>query len=316
MPVNVAAGTLWNLPNYTGELFTADMVNTPFLSMIGGLTGGVMTDNFEFPIDSLYSHDEVTQGSITETASLTAPTPKSFVRNQEKNVTQIFMEAVSLSYAKLSNAGRLQGINTAGQKNNIVSEKDFQISKALESIARQVEWHFLRGTYAIATSAGTANQTRGMLELCASGNTVAAASAALSKDIIDLLLLEMFTNGATFKNVVVFANGFQKQAISSLYGYAPEDRNVGGVNIKQLETDFGNIGIAPAHRFMPTDTLLFADMSYISPVFQPVPGKGNLFYEDLSKKGAAEEGQIFGQIGLNHGPSFVHGSITGLKDTK
>ena len=38
---NVAAGTIWNLPNYTGELFTSDLINTPFLSAIGGLTGGM-----------------------------------------------------------------------------------------------------------------------------------------------------------------------------------------------------------------------------------------------------------------------------------
>ena len=33
-------GTVWNLPNYAGDLFTADSTNTPILSAIGGLTGG------------------------------------------------------------------------------------------------------------------------------------------------------------------------------------------------------------------------------------------------------------------------------------
>ena len=38
-------GTVWNLPNYAGELFTADAVNTPILSAIGGLTeGGMQTE--------------------------------------------------------------------------------------------------------------------------------------------------------------------------------------------------------------------------------------------------------------------------------
>ena len=45
-------GTTWNLPNYAGDLFTADAVNTPIFSAIGGMTGGVQTDNFEFPTDS------------------------------------------------------------------------------------------------------------------------------------------------------------------------------------------------------------------------------------------------------------------------
>lgn len=311
MPTNVSAATTWNLPNYVGELFTSDLINTPFLSMIGGLTGGMMTENFEFATDSQYSHETAAQPAITETASLTAPSPISYVRDQSKNVTQIFHEQVSVSYARLSNQGRLSGINSAGAQNNVVTEKDFQIARALEKIARDVEYSFLNGAYQIATSAAVANKTRGMIELC-TVNTVAAGSATLTKALIDSLLLEMFTNGAMFKNPVLFCNGFQKQKISDIYGYAPEDRNIGGLNIKQIETDFATIGVAPAHRFMPAGTILIADMSVIAPVFQPVPEKGNLFYEELSKTGAAEKGQIFGQIGLSHGPSFLHGTITGL----
>ncbi|HBB29323.1 MAG TPA: hypothetical protein DC000_08765, partial [Clostridiales bacterium] len=62
-------GTSWNLPNYAGDLFTADAINTPILTAIGGLTGGVQTDNFEFATDSQYSMPTATQPAITETAS-------------------------------------------------------------------------------------------------------------------------------------------------------------------------------------------------------------------------------------------------------
>lgn len=308
---NVAAGTVWNLPNYTGELFTSDMINTPFLSAIGGLTGGLQTTNFEFATDSQYSQETASQPAITETASLTAPTAVSYVRSQNKNVTQIFHEQVSLSYAKVSNSGRLSGINSANASNNVVSEKDWEIAKALEKIARDVEYTFLNGVYQISTDAGTANKTRGMIA-CSTVNTVDASSAALSKALMDALLLEMFGNGAMFKTPVILCGGFQKQKLSNIYGYAPEDRNVGGTNIKQIETDFGNIGVMPAHRMMPAGTLLIADLSVCAPVFQPVPEKGNLFYEELARTGASEKGQIFGQIGLNHGPAFMHGTLTSL----
>lgn len=308
---NAAAGTIWNLPNYAGELFTSDLVSTPFLSMIGGLTGGMQTDNFEFVTDSQYSQEAAAQPAITETASLTAPTAISYVRGQNKNVTQIFHEQVSISYMKMSNQGRLSGINTAGAQNNVISEKDFQIAKALEKIARDVEYTFLNGVYQIATNAGVANKTRGIIANC-TVNTVNASSAALSKALMDSLLLTMFTNGAMFKNMVIFCGGFQKQKLSNIYGYSPSDRNVGGVNIKQIETDFGNIGVADPHRFMPAGTLLIADMSVVAPVFQLVPEKGLLFYEELAKTGAAESSQVFGQIGLDHGPSFCHGTITSL----
>ena len=75
-------GTVWNLPNYAGELFTADAVNTPILSAIGGLTeGGMQTEDFEFPTDSQYNFPEAAQPAITETASLTAPAPVGIVRS-------------------------------------------------------------------------------------------------------------------------------------------------------------------------------------------------------------------------------------------
>lgn len=314
MPTNVTGqGTIWNLPNYAGELFTADPANTPFLTAIGGLTGGMQTTNFEFPTDSQYSFPKAAQPEISEQASATAPAATCFVRAQNTNVTQIFQEKVSISYVKLSNTGRMSGLNTAEQENNVPDEKAWQIARTLEKIARDVEYTFLNGAYAKASAANVANKTRGMLALCAGegGNTIAAGSKKLTKANLQALFKKMYDAGAVFSNLVLWVNSTQKQIITDLYSYAPTDRNLGGTNIKQLETDFGNIGIS-LNRFMPQDTVLAAEMSAIAPVFQPVPGKGNFFYEELSKTGAAEEGQIFGQIGLDHGPAFLHGTITGL----
>lgn len=311
MPNVAGQGTVWNLPNYAGDLFTADAINTPLLNMIGGMSGGAQTANFEFPIASTYAMPAAAQPAITETASLTAPVAVGFVRDQLTNVTQIFQEKVSISYAKMSNPGRLAGLNTAGANDNVPSEKDFQIARALEKIARDVEYTCINGVYALSTSAATPNKTRGLIPLCATGNTLAAAAAQLTKPMIQTLLKTMFTNGAVFKDMVIWVNAFQKQMLSALYGYAPTDRKIGGVDIKQIETDFGSFGIA-LNRFMPADTLLVTDMSVITPVFQPVPEKGNFFYETLAKTGASEDGQIFGQFGLDHGVATVHGSITGL----
>lgn len=56
-----------------------------------------------------------------------------------------------------------------------------------------------------------------------------------------------------------------------------------------------------------------ADVAQIAPVFQPVPGKGNFFEEELAKNGASDRIQIYGQIGLAHAPAFLHGAITGLE---
>lgn len=311
----MATGTIWSLPNYAGELFTADEKNTPILSVIGGLTGGVQTENFEFPTDSQYSLPAPQQPGITEKASLTAPEATNIARSQNTNVTQIFQEKVSISYVKESNRGRMSGLNTAGQKNNVqTSEKDFQIARVLEKIARDIEYTIINGVYQKATSDEVANKTRGMISLSkgTGGNNINnATAAALTKNMIQALLKEMYDNGALFKDIVIWTNSAQKQALTTLYTVLPSDRKIGGSNIVTIETDFGPLGIS-LNRFMPQDTLLFTELDVMAPVFQPVPGKGNFFYEELAKVGASEDGQIFGQFGLDHGPAFMHGSITGL----
>jgi len=306
-------GTIWNLPNYDGALFTAAITKTPFLSMIGGLNSGKKTDNFEFPTASLYTIDAASQPEITETASISGVAAAQAARTQEKNVTQIFQEAVSISYEKLSNAGRLSGINTVGATNNAADELAFQQMVKLKKIARDANYTFHNGVYQISTDAGTANKTRGMLAaIVVGGNTIDAAGAKLSKTLIQQLLRTMYAAGATFENLVLFCNAYQLQVLSDIFMYAPTDRNVGGVQIKQLVMDIaGNVGIA-LDSDMPTNTIGLYEMSYIAPVFQPVPGKGNLFYEPLAKTGAAEKGQIYGKLGLDYGPTFMHGSITGL----
>lgn len=309
-------GTTWNLPNYAGELFTADAQTTPFLSMIGGLTGGRQTENFEFPTAVLFDYPEASQPDISEQASATAPQAKHISREQQSNVVQIHQEVIDLTYAKMSNGGRMSGLNSAGQIANPNDEKNWQITQKIIKIARDVEYSFLRGTYQKSTNASQSNKTRGMIELCSTGNTVDASSGALTVEMIKELLLEMAKNGAYFNNMVLFAGAKQKQAITSLYekqlGYNKgAERNIGGMNIQQIETDFAMMGIV-WDRFMPDDTILIADMAHIAPVFQAVPGKGVLFQEDLAKTGASDKIQIYGQIGLAHGASFLHGTITGL----
>lgn len=304
------------MPNYAGELFTADPTQTPLLSMIGGLTGGKQTDNFEFPTAVLFDYPEATQPSISESASATAPAASAIARSQESNVVQIHQEVIDLTYAKLSNGGRMSGINTAGQVANPADEKAWQIQQKLIKIARDVEYSFINGTFQKATSATVANKTRGMLELAATASTVDASSSALTVDMIKALMLQMADNGAYFNNMILFAGAKQKQAITSLYekqlGYNQgAARNVGGMNVTEIETDFCKLGIV-WDRFMPDDSILIADVAHIAPVFQAVPGKGVLFEEELAKVGASDRIQIYGQIGLAHGPAFLHGSITGL----
>ncbi len=307
-------GTIWNLPNYAGELFTADPTQTPLLSMIGGLTGGKQTDNFEFPTAVLFDYPAAAQPEISETASATAPAASHIAKAQETNVVQIHQEVVDLTYAKMSNSGRMSGLNTAGQQANPNDEKAFQIQHKLIKIARDVEYSFINGKFNKATAANVANKTRGMLELCTSetSTSIDAAGAALTKELLDQLYLSMAEKGAYFNNMVMFVGAKQKQVVSTIYENQPTSRNVGGVNITEIETDFFKCGVV-WNRFVPADAILLVDIAHLAPVFQAVPGKGVLFEEELAKTGASDKIQIYGQIGLAHGAAFLHGAITGLK---
>lgn len=311
------AATVWNCPNYTGELYMIGANQTPFLNMIGGLQGGTVrtVGDFQFPLAQPWALEAASQPEISETDSLTAPDPWTYVRSQDVNTCQIWQRQVSVSYAKQSVTGQVTADSTTGlvditDTQPVQNERDFQIMAHMRQLAFNIDYTFLNGTYQQATDAGTAAMTRGIITAC-STNTVSASSNTLSKALIDELLRTMAGNGAEFINPVIFVNAFQKQKISDIYGYAPEDRNIGGYNIKQIETDFAILGIVWAPN-VPAATLLIADLAVCNPVFLPVPEKGVLFYEELSKTGASEKGQIYGQIGLDYGPEEYHGSITSL----
>lgn len=315
-----AAATVWNCPNYTGELFLIGANQTPFLNMIGGLQGGQIryVRDFEFPLAQPWALEAAAQPEVDETTSLTAPNPWTYVRGQDKNTVQIFHRAVSVSYAKQSVVGQITADGTTGLVDGsnvqpVANERDFQISAHMRQIAVNVDYTFLNGAFQQATAANVAAKSRGIITACTT-NTVNAAGGELSKGLIDQLLREMAANGAEFVNPVVFVNALNKQRISSIYGYAPQDRNVGGVNVSQIETDFAMLGVVWAPN-VPAATLLIADLAFCSPVFLPVPGKGVLFYEELSKVGAAEKGQIYGQVGIDYGPEEYHGTITSLATT-
>lgn len=307
-------GTVFNLPNFAGQIYTATPAVTPFLNLIRG--NAVKTDNFQFATGVEYSHEAASQPAITEAASQTAPTALSYVRSQNTNVTQIFHEKVSVTYAKQSNSGRLAGITGTGMENDAPNELDFQTARALEKIARDIEHTFINGVYNLAAASNQANKTRGMLA-AATTTAIDLQNAALTQTVLNNAYKAAYDAGADFTDMVLICNSTVKQFLSTIYsGQAgfnlPDSRSVGGVNLQTVETDFGVLRIM-LNRFMPNNALLGVDVSCVRPVEQDVPDKGNFFREPLSKTGAAEEYQIFGQIGLDHGPSWKHFKITNIK---
>jgi hypothetical protein len=297
--------------NYLGELFLVGAYQTPFLNMIGGVDGqnSKVSRSFKFPVAQPWALNSASQPAITEAASVTGQTPTTYTRAQDLNTVQIFQQGVEVSYAKQSTYGEIAGLSAVGDQ-PVKDEMAFQRMAAMRQIALDADYSFLNGAYQDAVNATTAAKTRGIIT-AATTNTIDASAATLSKQLLDQLLRDMAGNGSVFENPVLFANAFQKQKLTDIYGYAPEDRNVGGVNIKQVETDFAYLGIVYAPN-VPTDTILIADMNYCFPVFSPVPDKGLLFFEELAQSGASMKGQVYGQMGLDYGPEEFHGTITNL----
>ena len=301
-----------NFYDLRNELYTADTLNTPLLTMSGGLTGGLKTENFDFPTSVEYALPGAGQNVVSETASLAAPGMTQVLRTQVPNTCQIHHHSIQVSYKHMASMGRLSGISTAGVSTNVQDEVDFQIARKLEIVARDVEFSMIQGQYLAAANAGTAARTRG---ICGAAGAVALGgtridhlNAALDLAAMQNFLLTMFNNGASFNSLVLFTGGRLKQELSGIYGFAPAHRTIGGVNIEQLVTDFGNVGIVTS-RFVPANSIAAVEMSVVAPVFQEVPNKGTIFYEELAKSGGSVEGQVYGIIGFDHGPCFAHGEL-------
>lgn len=298
--------------NYLGQLYLIGANQTPFLNMIGGVSGGgKTTPSFNFPIAQPWTLRAADQSTAvkSEATSITDVTAITYTRGQDYNTCQIMKYPYEVSFAKQSTFGEISDLAIAGATQPVRDERAFQKAAALKQMAIDMEYTGLNGSYVPQSDSSTVAKTRGIIEATTT-NAVAGGTAALTKAMIDQLLRTMAANGSEFSNMVAFCGGFQKQAISNLYGYAPEDRNVGGVNIKQLETDFCMLGIVWTP-LMPAGTILIADMSKISPVFCPYKGQVIADIETAITT-AKEGGFLYTQFGLDYGPEEMHGKITGL----
>lgn len=299
--------TTYNMPNFVGPLFNLTPADTPFLSMIGGLTGGREANATVFTWQT-EDNAAAAQPQIVQGAD---PTYEERDRAEVSNVVQIFQYGVKIGYTQRAATGQLASTATPVLGDQPVQDElTHQLMLKTQRAARDVEYSFLRGTYTNPADNATGRRTRGIITAVTT-NAVAASSAAFAPSHLQELLRGMVDNGAPMTNPVIFANSFQRQALGAAYAYAPESRNVGGHNITTIETEFASLGIV-YDRHMPTDTILVADLAYCAPRFLPIDGKGHFFAEPLAQTGAAWNWQLYGEIGLEYGPEQWHGKITGL----
>ena len=247
--------------------------------------------------------------------SLTAPDAAVVTRKQDTNVTQIFQKATGISYAKMANMGTLSGLNVAGQQSNVLNELDFQVGVKMAEMGADLEYTLLNGKHNKATTDSQVNKTRGFVEAIKT-NVIEAGSKGIDHELINDAMQAVREKGGDTSSLIMLVSPKNKREITKHYNLSngfilPASRNVGGLSIDQIVTDFGTIGLM-IHDMVSDEEILFLNLGVCAIVEQPTPGKGNFFWEELARTGAGIKGHIFGQCGLDYGPEWYHAKITGL----
>lgn len=306
--------TSFGVLNYSGMLFNKGNTRTPLSAIIGGRAK--TTNHVEFVTGQEYTAGgDGSQPEISENASLTAPDASVVTREQKTNVTQIFQESVGISYAKQSNMGTLAGVNIANQQANPVNELDFQVAAKIQKINRDIEYTFINGVFNKATSDATVNKTRGLIPAITTNVTAMGNKPLGLWDIADMVK-KIYGANAPTDGLCLWCDAitlFQINADAVQNGLTvmPAAREINGIALSSVVTPIGIVYLYLGE-CLPAGTALLLNLDVIAPVYQPVPGKGNFFLEQLAKVGAGEKYQLFGQIGLDHGPEWYHGKFTDI----
>lgn len=309
--------TSFGVLNYSGMLFNKGNTRTPLSSIIG--RRAKTTNHVEFVTGVEFTGGgNGAQPAISENASLTAPDATVVTREQKTNVTQIFQESVGISYAKQSNMGTLSGVNIANQQANPINELDFQVARKIEKIQRDIEFTFIQGVYNKAANDTQINKTRGLVTAITTNVTAMGNKPLGLWDIADMVK-KIYGANAPTDGLVLWCDAitmFQINADAVQNGLTviPAAREINGIALSSVVTPIGIVYLYLGE-CLPAGTALLLNLDVIAPVYQPVPGKGNFFLEQLAKTGAGEKYQLFGQIGLDHGPEWYHGKFTGIATT-
>lgn len=141
--------------------------------------------------------------------------------------------------------------------------------------------------------------------------------AELTAGMVLDLLQDVYDNGGitVSETATLMVGSALKRALTYLFitqkNYQEQTRNVGGVRVNTIQTDFGDLNVM-LNRHMPSGALAVVSLDECAPRFLEIPGKGHFFVEPLAKTGAAEKDQLYGEIGLRYGNEKAHGKLTAV----
>lgn len=314
--------TLTNTLNFSGMLWKRTSDETPFLDAIymRGRNGGRVT-NFsqEFILASGYSLAPGSQPSISENASLLAPTPTTVQRDQEDNVNQPFIEAVEVGWIKQSNRDALAGLNLANQGNNRQNEQAFQIGTRVDQMRININYTMLNGTYSFnKANLDTPIKTRGLIEGVQTNRFNMAGAAFNTKSLNDILI-ETVKNASRPRAFEIWVHPTMFPTLdayfTSIPGFnQPNTRTEGGVAISAIMTHFNPSMPVYWDLDIPENAMLLVDMPQMAVSEKPYfDEEGNmlgvLFYVDKPKPGASSGGMLYAELGCDYGAEWHHAYI-------
>lgn len=330
----VAGFGSFNLPNFVGELFKLSPMETPLLSMIGGLSGGEAVASPQFVWQDTQHRAPALTATDRSAIEGDDATFQAQSRSERTNVVEIFQYGVELTYTKqaatglLGTSGTTPGVGAESILGNqpVQNEMAWQLQIKIEQCALDVEISFLNGTLDYPND-GTARATQGIrgaistvdLDAQAAADWIADSGAPTDgREAINETALAMYNNGAPMRNPVIMVGGAEKLLISGDFqsngDIQPRSYNSFGVNVTDIETDFGKFPVV-LNRHCTAEEVLILELDVLAPCFLPIPGKGHFFLEPLAKSGSYDRQQLYGEIGLKYGPEGWHGKVTQFDGT-
>lgn len=314
MPASIPVaglGTTFNLPNFGGELFTVMPDDSRFLSAIGGLSqgGSVVLGSPEVEWQAEVIGDPNLSPALE---GADAPAGSELARGNFSNLVEIYHDAFSVTYTAQAARSLMAGVNN-GQANPVTNEVQYQTTVKLRQAAIHWNKRLLTATYNKPVSNAAARSTRGLLNVPVTNVTDLANAALTEVAVLDFLQSIYNTHGimAGFEPTLM-VSATLKRGLGKLFikdkGYQEQTRNVGGISVDTIITDFGTVNVM-LERNIPSTTVGFSHLGLCKPVFLLVPEKGFLFVEPLAKTGSSDKYQLYGECGLEYGPEMAHGKM-------
>jgi len=229
------------------------------------------------------------------------------IRSRRGNWTQIFTKSIVVSGSEL-----------AVRHLSLADELDFQKTKALRELLRDMENTVLNGIAPAADQVGSDTVRRtmnGIVPQLATNRFIPGSNGFPSGTALDETKLNTALRGIWERSSgqvdLIVVNGYQKRVISQFgagsRAYSPDDPRYTS-QVAVYESDFG-VQRVVLSRWVPRDAVVLLDSGRI----QVPPLAGRSFqYRPLAATGDFEKGQVLGEYTLELRNEAAHGIIRGL----